>query len=89
MRWLLLLAAVAVTALVIDRLMVAAEARGWVYWRRRGTSGSATSAAMAQLHLLTQPSYEHVIVAREREKIVKVVQADGAPDLREPDEPVG
>lgn len=79
MKWLLICAAIAVVALVIDRLMVAAEARGWVYWRRGPTSGSLSAAALSPLHTLTQPSYEYVVQARDREHTRVVTNEDGEP----------
>ncbi|QWW18848.1 hypothetical protein I6B53_06735 [Schaalia sp. 19OD2882] len=45
-RILLVIALVAVGVFVLDRLALWAEAKGWVYWRRRSSSssGSAFSA---------------------------------------------
>lgn len=87
MRLLLLVGAVLALALVIDRLMVAAEARNWVYWRRRPTSGSATAAALAPLHALTQPSYQYVIAEQEHQQLAVAPREDGEPPVPGPSHP--
>lgn len=79
MRLLAVICAVLVAALAIDRLMVAAEARNWVYWRRKPTSGSASAAALAPLHALTQPSYQYVIEEQQHQQLLADPQEDGEP----------
>ncbi|MGV1004172.1 MAG: hypothetical protein ACOYEV_05245 [Candidatus Nanopelagicales bacterium] len=64
---------------LFDRLMVAAERRGWIYWRKRGTSGAATAAAFSELQMLTSPSYAHVIEQRRHEQLRVDQPDDGAP----------
>lgn len=77
MRWPWILIALLAAGVLIDRLMVAAERRDWVYWRRKPTGGSAAAAALAPLHALTQPSYEHVQEAKDREHVL-VLRTDQA-----------
>lgn len=48
-------------AVVLDRLLLAAERRGWIYWRRRSPTSSARSAAMLSTHALLEPDKEHVV----------------------------
>lgn len=83
-RWAILLF-VLIAALVLDRLMVAAERRGWVYWRRRGQSGAVTGAMFSEIHQLTTPSYRHVVEQRDHDRIV----ADQANDADPPRAGVG
>ena len=53
--------------LVADRLMVAAERRGWVYYRRRKpTSGSMSGAAFGSISDVLQPGRQ-VVVEQQRD----------------------
>ena len=66
----LLLAVVVILAagFVLDRLLLKAEERGWIYWRRRkGSHGMAASAAL-EVHQLLEPSKKYVLeVQREQD----------------------
>jgi hypothetical protein len=64
----LVLVAVVVAGFVFDRLMLKAEERGWIYWRRRkGSHGMIASAAL-EVHQILEPSKKYVLeVQRERE----------------------
>ncbi len=78
-RWSIVLL-VLVAAFALDRLMVAGERRGWVYWRRRGQSGALTGAMFAEIHQLTTPAYRYVVQQRDHDRIV----ADQAGDSDRP-----
>jgi hypothetical protein len=63
----LIFAAVAAAIALLDRLLLWAERRGWIYYRkRRGRSGSASSAFL-EVQSLLEPSTKHVIEARTEE----------------------
>jgi hypothetical protein len=59
LRWLAITAAVIFAAAVLDRLLLAAEARGWIYWRRRKASPGTRAGAMLELHAMLEPSRRH------------------------------
>ena len=59
LRWLAITAAVISAAVVLDRLLLAAEARGWIYWRRRKASPGTRAGAMLELHAMLEPSRRH------------------------------
>jgi len=67
MNLLLTLAAVVVAGFVFHRLMLKAEERGWIYWRRRkGSHGMAASATL-EVQQLIEPSKKYVLeVQREQ-----------------------
>jgi len=44
---------------VLDRLLLAAEARGWIYWRRRKASPGTRAGALMELHALLEPDRKH------------------------------
>jgi hypothetical protein len=68
MKTVLILASVAAALVLLDRLLLRAERRGWIYYRKsRGRSGSASSAFL-EVQSLLEPSKKHVIEARSEEK---------------------
>jgi hypothetical protein len=47
-----------------DQLMLAAERRGWVRWRRSPPSRASASTALLEILSIYQPSHEHVVEER-------------------------
>ena len=66
MRWWIWMILVIVALPVVDRLLLAAEERGWIYYRKRSPSPGTVSAALFQLHAIFQPEKQH-IVEKQRE----------------------
>lgn len=67
-EFLIKLVLVVFAAKVIDLLLLAAEERGWIYYRRsRGRSSSAASAFL-ELQSMVEPSRRHVVEERVRER---------------------
>lgn len=67
MRTWLVVGAVLIGAVVLDRLLLWLERRGWVYWRRSDRpSGGGLSGAAFEVAALFQPT-QHVLV-EERAK---------------------
>ena len=60
---------VVVTLLVIDRLALWAEARGWIYWRRKKAQTGALGSALMEMNVITNPSAQHVIEAKDAKKL--------------------
>ncbi len=72
MGLLLVLAVTAVGILAADRLLLALEARGLVYWRRRKPGGgSATGNAMLAMQAFVEPGARAVQETVEREEQVE------------------
>jgi hypothetical protein len=59
LRWFGIALAVAACVVVIDRLLLAAEDRGWIYWRRSKPSPGTTAGALLELHAMLQPDRRH------------------------------
>ena len=77
MKLLLTLAALGVAGFVFDRLMLKAEERGWIYWRKKkGSHGMAASATL-EVQQLIEPSKKYVLE----------VQQDQAPESDEEGDP--
>lgn len=72
----------AVVALVVlDRLALWAESRGWIYWRRRSPEGGGGGGVFADLFLLFQPSRQHVVEEQDRQRLTIAQKETGDPPL--------
>ena len=60
---------VVVTLFMIDRLALWAEARGWIYWRRKKAQTGAMSSMLMEMNVITNPSAQHVIEAKDAKKL--------------------
>ncbi len=66
---------------VLDRLMLAAERRGWVYYRhRKPTSGSMSSAAFGSIADVLQPGRQ-VVVEQQRDDQLRRKSQKAGEDL--------
>jgi len=86
MRWPLWLASVAVALFVADRLLLAAEARRWIYWRRRRASADALGNALVHLQSIVEPRAERLAETREAEEAAdeSSARAQGVTDISIP-----
>lgn len=55
-----------VVLVVADRLLLAAERRGWVYWRHSKASSTSLGTAMLAVQSILEPDKEHVVEERRR-----------------------
>jgi hypothetical protein len=79
--WILLAGAV---AWLLDRVLLAAEDRGWIYYRRRkAASGSLGGAIFAPAFDLLQPTRQIVVEQQEHDRIAPV--SDEEAQRRRPD----
>ena len=75
MKTVIVLALIAIGLLAIDRLALWAEARGWIYWRRRKRVGSQIGAAVAaELGAILTPA------ERTRQEVILRAEQLPAPD---------
>jgi len=65
-----------------DRALLAAERRGWIYWRRRRATSSSLGSAMRSVHGLLEPDKRHVVEERQRQEADIDVAGDDAPGDR-------
>ena len=63
------LGGVIVTLFMIDRLALWAEERGWIYWRRKKAQTGAMSSMLMEMNVITNPSAQHVIEAKDAKKL--------------------
>jgi len=76
-KWTLAVVAVAALLAGLDRLLLAAEARGFIYYRRRKASPGSLGSAMLEIHSLMQPSARHVV--DEQRRVVEEEDDEGEP----------
>jgi hypothetical protein len=68
-RLAVILVALGGALVLLDRIGLWAEQRGWIYWRRRRARGNALGATTLELQkIFESQKVEHVIVARQRPK---------------------
>ena len=78
MKWLLL---VVVVGFILDRLLLAAERRGWIFYRKRKpTSGSASAAAFGPMAELMQPGHKVVVEEQLRQQTLRRTVEGGEPE---------
>ena len=65
MKTLALLLAVAILLVILDRVALWMESRGWIYYRRRKPSASALGNAFLEVQSLVEPGQRRVLEARQ------------------------
>lgn len=63
---------------LLDRLFLAMEARGWIYYRKNKPKASALGTSLLELQSLLEPGKRHVIETREEHR--KEEEDDAGPD---------
>ncbi|HEY8376657.1 MAG TPA: hypothetical protein VIK91_09225 [Nannocystis sp.] len=77
MPWPLTVVLVLVGLFVLDRLLLAAERRGWIYYRVKKPSTTGAGNALVELQAMLNPASQHVIVAQKEQKAERT--DDGGP----------
>jgi hypothetical protein len=81
MTWLLVGIALVVGLFVIDRVLLACERRGWLYYRRAPRPwGTGLGNAMQQMDVFFQPAKRHVIEPRVDQELQREQDDDGGSD---------
>jgi hypothetical protein len=74
---LLILCALAVLLWLVDRGLLKAEERGWIYWRKNRGHSDRLGQAFLDFHAMLEPRHRHVLEEKRRERDEKA--AEGAP----------
>ncbi|MGQ4617828.1 hypothetical protein [Nocardia sp. R7R-8] len=80
MHWVIGVAGLVVAVVVIGRIAVWAERRGWIYWRHGPKTAGVGSGMLGQVESLLSPSYRHVVEEARSRQMVGLDQAVGAGD---------
>ncbi|WP_190233047.1 DUF6191 domain-containing protein [Streptomyces avicenniae] len=76
----------AVAALVLaDQVLLWAERRDWIYWRRNSVGGGAGGGMLGELHQLFSPARHHMVEEQQRQLVLRDDAESGAPPAREID----
>ena len=70
-KTLLIALAVVVGLLVLDRLALWMESRGWIYWRKVKPKGGGGAAGLMAMHTLIEPEVRHVVEDRDSRRIAE------------------
>ncbi len=65
--------------LVLDRVAVWAEARGWIYWRRRSPDGRGGGGPLGDVFDIFQPSRQYLVAERDRQRLTIAQRETGEP----------
>lgn len=80
MTGVLIVSAFVAGLVAFDRLMLAAEARGWVRWRRSPPTRASANTALLEILSIYEPAHQHVVEER---------RATDADDEAGDDDPIG
>jgi hypothetical protein len=75
-RILVIALAVAGALFAADRLLLAAERRGWIYWRRKRASPCSAASAMLEIQSIVEPGRAHVADAVRAEETERDDEGD-------------
>jgi len=78
-RWIVAAALILAAAILVDRAALWAEARGWLYRRRRPRRAVTGGGVLGELIEVFQPSRGHVVEERDRQLLVTGAVESGAP----------
>ena len=82
--WALVLAGVGVGVFALDRFLLWAEARGWIYYRKRKASPGTLGSAFLEIQGMLQEGAKHTVEERRAE--APEVDEHGDPP-RDPERP--
>jgi hypothetical protein len=79
--WILIVAGTVLALLVIDRLLLMAEARGYIYYRKRKASPASLANAAMEIQAMLEPGRRHAVV--EQRHVRTEEDDDGDPPIPE------
>lgn len=78
-RWVLIFLLCILAILCLDRLLLKAEKRGWIYYRKRQASPGGLGNAFIAVHSMLEPGAKHVLEYRQPGPAAED-EGGGAPD---------
>jgi hypothetical protein len=84
-RFAIIFGVVVIAGVLIDRLALWAESRGWIYWRRSSRHGSTSSGVLGAMDEVLQPArYEARIELEHRRELREDSAPEGDPLRQRP-----
>ncbi len=66
--WLVIAAALVVGAILLDRLFLKMEARGWIYYRKKQASPGGLGSAVLSVQSMLEPGKQYVLESKQKER---------------------
>lgn len=76
MTWVWWVVATVAALVVIDRIALWAEGRGWLYWRHRSPERGG-GGLFADVFLVFQPSRQHIVEEQDRQRLTIAQRESG------------
>lgn len=67
-KWSLITAALAAAAILLDRLLLKMEARGWIYYRTKHASPGGLGSAVLAVQSMLEPGKQYVLESKHKER---------------------
>jgi len=68
MKWIVIVAAVVLGSILLDRLALWMEKRGWIYYRRNKPSSSRLGTAFLEIQSILEPDKKQIIEVKKEDK---------------------
>ncbi len=65
-KWTLIFVGSAVGLYILDRLLLKAEANGYIFYRKKKANGPSVGSALMQIHGFLEPAKRYVVEARQQ-----------------------
>ena len=84
-----IVAVVLIGLILLDRVAVWMERRGWIYWRKEkpanNSGGGGMTGLLTEFQQLVEPQVRHVIEDREERRLVRLSHSADGGDDKKPD----
>jgi len=84
LKWTLIGASVGAGLYLLDRLCLALEARGWIFYRRNKPNFRNAGTAFIELQAMFEPKMRHVLEKKEQEESEADEDESGDPPVPGP-----
>lgn len=69
MKWAAIIVGIVVGLWLIDRMFLAFEDRGWIYWRKKKASAGTVGNALLELQSIMEPSKKEIVKQMHYKKL--------------------
>jgi len=87
LKWALVVASVAVSLFLIDRLLLTFEEWGWIFYRRSKPNFKTAGTALLELQAMFDPRARYVIERKQKEETDEDDDENGDPPVPRVDPP--
>ena len=81
MKWVVIAGAVVVGIVLLDRVLLALEARGWIFYRRNKPNFQNAGSVFLEFQAMFEPRMRHVIEQKRQEQEEEDADEDGDPPV--------